>query len=257
MDAGYTLIVKFGERGLARKCAGKCTRGELVEHICTKWEGITSAEIFMSYDLLGMGELDLADDEDMATLFRLMDEMQTHMVRIVIRRVGALEGNVSESSKVNAGRELLLFDDGRCEDGAGSDAVGVGFSAQRLRSVEWKQNYGVDISYCVAWKSMDRGRSIIFGDHSASFASLPMYLDELVKTNPDSHVHLDVNDGNKFRRYFFAFGACLMGFKQCRPLVMVDGTFLKGLHRGALLSAVAKDGDEGIELMDVCFLQLL
>lgn len=109
-----------------------------------------------------------------------------------------------------------------------------------------KTNYGIDISYCVAWKAMDRGRSLVFGDHTTSYAMLPMYFAEMVKANPGSHVHLDVGDDDKFKRCFFSFGASLLEFKHCRPMLMVDRTFLKGRHKGVLLSAVAKDGDEGM-----------
>lgn len=365
MDAGYNLIVKFGERGLARKCSVGYSRLELVNYVCKKWDGISGVDVFLSYDLLGVGELDLADEEDMATMFRLMDEMQTRRVNIYVRRLGSVMGNGNASSSVNAGNEIIQFDDGESAGCRGNDSAVGGFSAQRLRSDEWrhlvigpgqrfpdgakefrralikysvqmgfefkflkndasrvtavcakrgdgcpwrihavtelpersfristyernhtcdsafgnvsrkrinyhiiteiiledvrsmpclspaqikamvKQNYGVDITYCVAWKAMDRGRSLVFGDHTASFEALPMYFSELLKANPESHVHLDVGDDNKFRRCFFAFGACLLGFKYCRPLLMVDGTFLKGRHRGVLLSAVGKDGDEG------------
>lgn len=39
---------------------------------------------------------------------------------------------------------------------------------------------------------------------------------------------------------FFSFAALLDGFKHCRPMLMVDGTFFKGKHKGILLSAVAR-----------------
>ncbi|XP_012846363.1 PREDICTED: uncharacterized protein LOC105966351 [Erythranthe guttata] len=67
--------------------------------------------------------------------------------------------------------------------------------------------FGVDISYWVAWRATDAGRRRIFGDETSSYSYLPSYFDEAGKTNP----------------------ACLDGFKFCRPVVMLDGTFLKGL----------------------------
>lgn len=106
-----------------------------------------------------------------------------------------------------------------------------------------KKNYGIDISYYVVWKSMDRGKNIVFGDHSTSYAMLPMYLAVLVIANPGSHVHLDVGDDDKLRRCFLSFEACLLGFKQCRLMLIVHGTFLKERHMGVLMSVVAKDGD--------------
>lgn len=52
---------------------------------------------------------------------------------------------------------------------------------------------------------------------------------------------------------FFSFAALLDGFKHCRPILMVDGTFFKGKHKGILLSAVGKDGKEGTNVYD-CWL---
>lgn len=49
---------------------------------------------------------------------------------------------------------------------------------------------------------------------------------------------------------FFSFAALLDGFKHCRPILMVDGTFFKGKHKGILLSAVGKDGKEGTNVYE-------
>lgn len=101
MDSGFTLIVIFGERGLAKKnkkCSAVYTRSELVSFLVAKWDGLFEADVFLSYNLLGIGELDLADEDDMDTMFRLMDEMQTKRVYIYVRRLSGGEQNV--------GREL-------------------------------------------------------------------------------------------------------------------------------------------------------
>lgn len=42
------------------------------------------------------------------------------------------------------------------------------FSPVQVQSIV-KKNYRLDIRYCVAWKVMDMGRSIVFGDHTTSF----------------------------------------------------------------------------------------
>ncbi|XP_028113380.1 uncharacterized protein LOC114311439 [Camellia sinensis] len=54
--------------------------------------------------------------------------------------------------------------------------------------------------------------------------------------------------GRHFKRLFFAFEACIHGFKYCQPMLMLDGTFLKGRHKGCLLDATAKYG-----LYPLCF----
>ncbi|KAM7502137.1 hypothetical protein LguiB_001041 [Lonicera macranthoides] len=35
-------------------------------------------------------------------------------------------------------------------------------------------------------------------------------------------------------------------FKSCRPMLFLDGTFLKGQYKGILLAAIAKDGNNGL-----------
>lgn len=46
-----------------------------------------------------------------------------------------------------------------------------------------------------------------------------------------------------FQYFFLAMGASVHGWKFCRPVISVDGTFLKGKSHGTLLLATAQDGD--------------
>ncbi|KAL5133904.1 hypothetical protein HKD37_03G007161 [Glycine soja] len=41
---------------------------------------------------------------------------------------------------------------------------------------------------------------------------------------------------------FWAFNPCIEGFKYCKSLVQVDGTFLTGKYRGTLLTTIGQDG---------------
>ncbi|XP_028082822.1 uncharacterized protein LOC114284130 [Camellia sinensis] len=64
-----------------------------------------------------------------------------------------------------------------------------------------------------------------------------------MRTNPRSVFELDVDESNGcFRRLFVAFHGCLYGFQFCRPLLFVDGTFLKERYKGHLLAATSKNG---------------
>ena len=38
-----------------------------------------------------------------------------------------------------------------------------------------------------------------------------------------------------FMRVFWAFGACVKGFKHCRPVIQIDDNFLYGKYIGKLL----------------------
>lgn len=88
--------------------------------------------------------------------------------------------------------------------------------------------------------------NVVFGDHNKSYLYLHAYFAEAKRTNPDSVFDLEFHPEKKsFRRCYFAFRACLQGFKSCRHVLMIDGTSLKGKHRGILLSAVGKYENEG------------
>ena len=68
---------------------------------------------------------------------------------------------------------------------------------------------------------------------------------EAEKYNPGSHFVIDVNaESQRFERCFVAFGASLHGFNFIRPLIFLDGTFLKGRYKGCLLGPTCKDGNE-------------
>ncbi|CAL5366084.1 unnamed protein product [Camellia sinensis] len=110
-----------------------------------------------------------------------------------------------------------------------------------------KKQYGIDVSYRVAWLGVDKVRGGLFGDFATSFDQLRWYLETALRTNPGSVFELDVNESSGcFRRLFVAFHGCLYGFQFCRPLLFVDGTFLKGRYKGHLLVATSKDGNQGM-----------
>lgn len=50
-------------------------------------------DIYLSYDFLGAGELDLADKKDMVTMFRFLEESQTSRVHIHVRRKNGILRN--------------------------------------------------------------------------------------------------------------------------------------------------------------------
>ena len=73
-----------------------------------------------------------------------------------------------------------------------------------------------------------------------------------MRTNLGSVFELDVDESSRcFRRLFVTFHGCLYGFQFCRPLLYVDGTFLKGRYKGHLLAATSNDGNQGMYLFAV------
>ena len=55
-----------------------------------------------------------------------------------------------------------------------------------------------------------------------------------------------VTEDGRFLYCFFSLGACIRGFRSCRPVICVDGTFLKSRYKGHMLCAVALDADSAL-----------
>nr|KYP35771.1 hypothetical protein KK1_043177 [Cajanus cajan] len=55
-----------------------------------------------------------------------------------------------------------------------------------------------------------------------------------------------VHDYVQFHRVFWTFKPCIHGFKYCKPIVQVDGTFLYGKYKGTLLVFVTQDSNNKI-----------
>ena len=55
-----------------------------------------------------------------------------------------------------------------------------------------------------------------------------------------------MDDSGHFKFCFMAFGASIEGWKYCRPIISVDGTFLKCKFGGILLTASSQDGNNQI-----------
>ncbi|XP_020270877.1 uncharacterized protein LOC109846064 [Asparagus officinalis] len=67
------------------------------------------------------------------------------------------------------------------------------------------------------------------------------YKMKVTETNPGSVFSIEQEE-RRFKRLFVSYGACIQGFlKGCRPLLFLDGTFLKDRYKGILLGATAYD----------------
>ena len=118
---------------------------------------------------------------------------------------------------------------------------------------EFKDYYGIDISYYHAWFGKELAKLDVHGDESKSFNELVWYADAVKETNTGSLCTLDCEAGiNRFRRFFVSFGGCIAGFQYCIPLLFIDATFLKSKYKGQLLCASGKNGNQGMVTVMYC-----
>ncbi|GMI82670.1 hypothetical protein HRI_001936300 [Hibiscus trionum] len=86
------------------------------------------------------------------------------------------------------------------------------------------------------------------GSYVEEFANLWGYAAELLQSNPDSTVTIQVDRENgrsaRFHRMYVCLGALKQGWRDgCRPFIGIDGCFLKSVTKGVLLVAVGRDGN--------------
>ncbi|XP_055961030.1 uncharacterized protein LOC126672725 [Mercurialis annua] len=105
-----------------------------------------------------------------------------------------------------------------------------------------QKDFGVILSYNRAWRSKGKALDQIRGNPCDSYSILPKFQHMLLQTNPGSVVDIHTTDG-KFEYVFMALDASIKGWKYCRPVIVVDATFLKSTYRGMLLTASTQYGN--------------
>ena len=116
---------------------------------------------------------------------------------------------------------------------------------------EIKDKLGFEPTYRKTWAAKQMAIANAFGGWDASYGQLRKYMNEMQLKNPGSHVVIDdymnVDGSCKiFHRMFWTLKQTIEGFKSCRPVIFVDGTFLYGKYRGMLLCACSLDSNNHI-----------
>jgi hypothetical protein len=106
---------------------------------------------------------------------------------------------------------------------------------------------GVNMGYNKAWRARESALEIARGSPEESFAILPSYCSMLESTNHGTITHIETDSENHFLYFFIAMGASIRGFCDAmRPVIALDGTFLKGKYFGTMFVAACQDGENQI-----------
>jgi len=112
---------------------------------------------------------------------------------------------------------------------------------------ECKTRWGVNLSSYQVYRAKIKALEMIHGAIDEQYLHLRSYAEELIRSNPNSTVKIKTtlgSEGTVFERMYVCFYACKKAFvDNCRPLIGLNGCFLKGRYGGHLLSAVGKDGN--------------
>ncbi|XP_059654328.1 uncharacterized protein LOC132301057 [Cornus florida] len=107
----------------------------------------------------------------------------------------------------------------------------------------------IDMSKHKVSRAKMKALKMIEGNEANQYQKMRDYCSLILRTNPGSVVKLQtepstVENIRRFQRVFICYAAMKTSFKKgCKPLIGVDGCFLKGPYGGHLLSAVANDGN--------------
>ena len=112
-----------------------------------------------------------------------------------------------------------------------------------------KSEFKLRVCNSVARRSKLKILKQLEGDFKEQFIHLHDYVQEVVVSNPGSTCLVKSNKDNLdnlnlFERFYVCFNGCKQGWiKGCRPIIRMDGSFLKWLCKGEILSAIGRDGN--------------
>jgi hypothetical protein len=114
---------------------------------------------------------------------------------------------------------------------------------------------GYRVKYSKAWRTKQHAIELLWGDWKEAYNQVPRILSAMKHFNdglrwyPHAGRIVDDVDGvpkHVLQRVFWCFSQSAEAFKHCRPLVLVDGTFLTGKYWGVLMIVVGVDPDNQI-----------
>uniref|UniRef100_K3XQZ9 SWIM-type domain-containing protein n=1 Tax=Setaria italica TaxID=4555 RepID=K3XQZ9_SETIT len=112
---------------------------------------------------------------------------------------------------------------------------------------------GYRVKYSKAWRAKQHAVALLWGDWKESYGMVPRVLSAMTYYNPgvkwciDSCGMMLPDNGvlkHILQRVFWCFPQCSEAFQHCRPVILVDGTFLTGKYKGTLMMAVAVDPEQ-------------
>nr|KAJ0218784.1 hypothetical protein LSAT_V11C300131960 [Lactuca sativa] len=123
-------------------------------------------------------------------------------------------------------------------------------SVRKLR-LKVMAKFGIQVSMGQCRRAKKYALKLVEGSLVEHYGKLWSYGHEILRTNPQSTVKLDMEDGPDGKKYFTKFYCCFQGVKQgwikgCRRIIGLDGCFLKGVCKGELLCAIGRDANDKI-----------
>jgi hypothetical protein len=122
----------------------------------------------------------------------------------------------------------------------------------RVIQDEVKRKWNVEVSRSQMYRGRKKAEKKIYSGLGEQCGRLWDYYETLRRTNPGSCVMMKVERPNlnlhaKFQRLYLSLAAMKKGFlESCRPVIGLDGCFLKGPYNGILLATIGRDANNNM-----------
>ncbi|XP_028076038.1 uncharacterized protein LOC114278223 [Camellia sinensis] len=254
MVSPLMLLCKYGDRTIVFKVVSNCALKDLTDFLSCKLKKFdNSGCILLLYCLPGHSQCMIDDDSDFQNMLSLVYPLGVDRVDVTITEMGISNekhgvgesGDATGSNITDDEMDLLpMF----CQHekrtflscGWVNEITHVGQrfigGAKDFRTALCK--YAIEIGFEFISYTCRAAVRTSKNSRMSSNLVASLIVNE-VRGNPQTRP-IDV-----FKRFFVAFNASIQGFRHCRPLLFIDGTFLNGKYKGTLLIATTKDGDQG------------
>ncbi|XP_057734112.1 uncharacterized protein LOC130949396 [Arachis stenosperma] len=117
----------------------------------------------------------------------------------------------------------------------------------------FKSKCDLELNKSLLTRALRDARHIVYGDAAAQYGMVRDYAETLLKCNHGSTVrittipHPNQSEEPTFDKMYICLDGCIKGFKTgCRPLIGLDGAFLKTRFGGQILAAIGQDANNHI-----------
>ncbi|XP_070006354.1 uncharacterized protein [Nicotiana sylvestris] len=104
-----------------------------------------------------------------------------------------------------------------------------------------QKKHGIEVSYMKACRAKEIPMAMIRESPIDSYKELPKYFYMLEHTNPGTVIKLHKSEDVCFLYAYVSLYASIKGWEHCRPIMVVDGSFLKTAYKGTILTACTQD----------------
>lgn len=110
---------------------------------------------------------------------------------------------------------------------------------------------GYPVSYSKVRRAKQNVIESMYGTYEEEYNLMPRLLDQITKSNIVTYINkIESKDTDRgpncfiLDRVFWALAQAVGGFKLCRPVLTMDGTFLMGRYKGIILITVTADAND-------------